>query len=54
MANADARLKAQVMGRKVIVAVTGGRLDFGPWEKIFCGEFDGRRRKRMLVKTIGE
>ena len=52
--NADAHLKRQVMGREVVVAVTDGRLDFGPWEQIFYGEFDGRRRKRVLVKLIGE
>jgi len=52
--NADAHLKRQVMGREVVVAVTGGRPDFGPWEQIFYGEFDGRRRKRVLVKIIGE
>jgi secondary thiamine-phosphate synthase enzyme len=52
--NADAHLKRQVMGREVLVAVTGGRLDFGPWEQIFYGEFDGRRPKRVLVKVIGE
>ena len=52
--NADAHLKRQVMGREVVVAVTEGRLDFGPWERIFYGEFDGRRRKRVLVKVIGE
>lgn len=52
--NGDAHLKRQVMGREVVVAVTGGRLDFGPWEQIFYGEFDGRRRKRVLVKIIGE
>lgn len=52
--NGDAHLKRQVMGREVVVAVTDGRLDFGPWEKIFYGEFDGRRRKRVLVKIIGE
>ncbi|MFZ5818866.1 MAG: secondary thiamine-phosphate synthase enzyme YjbQ [Chloroflexota bacterium] len=52
--NADAHLKRQVMGREVVVAVTNGRLDFGPWEQIFYGEFDGRRRKRALVKIIGE
>jgi secondary thiamine-phosphate synthase enzyme len=52
--NADAHLKRQVMGREVVVAVTGGRLDFGPWEQIFYGEFDGRRRKRVLVKIVGE
>ncbi|GMU52453.1 MAG: hypothetical protein AMXMBFR33_15990 [Candidatus Xenobia bacterium] len=52
--NADAHLKRQVMGREVVVAVTAGRLDFGPWEQIFYAEFDGRRRKRVLVKIIGE
>jgi secondary thiamine-phosphate synthase enzyme len=52
--NGDAHLKRQVMGREVVVAVTGGKLDFGPWEKIFYGEFDGGRRKRALVKVIGE
>lgn len=52
--NADAHLKRSVMGREVVVAVTNGRLDFGPWERIFYGEFDGRRRKRVLVKIIGE
>ncbi len=52
--NADAHLKRQVMGREVVVAVTGGHLDFGPWEQIFYGEFDGGRRKRVLVKIIGE
>ncbi len=52
--NADAHLKRQVMGREVVVAVTNGELDFGPWEQIFYGEFDGRRRKRVLVKIIGE
>lgn len=52
--NGDAHLKRQVMGREVVVAVTGGSLDFGPWEQIFYGEFDGRRRKRVLVKIIGE
>jgi secondary thiamine-phosphate synthase enzyme len=52
--NADAHLKRQVMGREVVVAITGGRLDFGPWEQIFYGEFDGRRRKRVLVKIVGE
>lgn len=52
--NADAHLKRTIMGREVIVAVTGGRLDFGPWEQIFYGEFDGGRRKRVLVKIIGE
>ena len=52
--NGDAHLKRQVMGREVVVAVTEGALDFGPWEQIFYGEFDGRRRKRVLVKIIGE
>jgi secondary thiamine-phosphate synthase enzyme len=52
--NADAHLKRQIMGREVMVAVTNGRLDFGTWERIFYGEFDGRRRKRVLVKIIGE
>jgi secondary thiamine-phosphate synthase enzyme len=52
--NADAHLKRQVMGREVVVAITAGRLDFGPWEQIFYGEFDGRRPKRVLVKLIGE
>ncbi len=52
--NADAHLKRQVMGREVVVAVTNGRLDFGPWEQIFYGEFDGRRRKRVLIKIIGD
>jgi secondary thiamine-phosphate synthase enzyme len=52
--NGDAHLKRQLMGREVVVAVTGGMLDFGPWEQIFYGEFDGRRRKRVLVKIIGE
>lgn len=52
--NADAHLKRQIMGREVVVAVTNGRLDFGPWEQIFYGEFDGRRPKRVLVKIIGE
>jgi secondary thiamine-phosphate synthase enzyme len=52
--NADAHLKRQVMGREVVAAVTNGRLDFGPWEQIFYGEFDGRRRKRVLVKIIGD
>jgi len=52
--NADAHLKRQVMGREVVAAITKGRLDFGPWEQIFYGEFDGRRRKRVLVKVIGE
>lgn len=52
--NGDAHVKRQVMGREVVVAVTAGQLDFGPWEQIFYGEFDGRRRKRVLVKVIGE
>jgi secondary thiamine-phosphate synthase enzyme len=52
--NADAHLKRTVMGREVLVAVTNGRLDFGPWEQIFYGEFDGKRKKRVLVKIIGE
>ncbi|NMB95991.1 MAG: YjbQ family protein [Clostridiaceae bacterium] len=52
--NADAHLKRSIMGREVVVAVTGGKLDFGPWEQIFYGEFDGKRRKRVLVKIIGE
>jgi secondary thiamine-phosphate synthase enzyme len=52
--NGDAHHKRQIMGREVVVAVTGGRLDFGPWEQIFYGEFDGRRSKRVLVKVIGE
>jgi secondary thiamine-phosphate synthase enzyme len=52
--NADAHLKRQVMGREVVVAITSGKLDFGPWEQIFYGEFDGRRKKRVLVKVIGE
>ena len=52
--NGDAHLKRQVMGREVVVAITGGKLDFGPWEQIFYGEFDGRRKKRVLVKIIGE
>ncbi|HEV8240853.1 MAG TPA: secondary thiamine-phosphate synthase enzyme YjbQ [Thermoanaerobaculia bacterium] len=52
--NADAHLKRQVMGREVVVAITAGKLDFGPWEQIFYGEFDGRRPKRVLVKVIGE
>jgi secondary thiamine-phosphate synthase enzyme len=52
--NADAHIKRQIMGREVVVAITGGKLDFGPWEQIFYGEFDGRRRKRVLVKIIGE
>lgn len=52
--NADAHMKRQVMGREVVVAVTKGKLDFGPWEQIFYGEFDGRRSKRVLIKIIGE
>jgi len=52
--NADAHMKRQIMGREVVVAITGGKLDFGPWEQIFYGEFDGRRRKRVLIKIIGE
>jgi secondary thiamine-phosphate synthase enzyme len=52
--NGDAHLKRQIMGREVVVAVTQGKLDFGPWEQIFYAEFDGRRRKRVLVKVIGE
>jgi len=52
--NADAHLKRQIMGRDVVVAITNGELDFGPWEQIFYGEFDGRRQKRVLVKIIGE
>jgi len=52
--NADAHMKRQIMGREVVVAVTDGRLDFGPWEQIFYGEFDGRRDKRVLIKIIGE
>jgi secondary thiamine-phosphate synthase enzyme len=52
--NADAHLKRQVMGRDVVVAITDGKLDFGPWEQIFYAEFDGRRKKRVLVKVIGE
>lgn len=52
--NADAHMKRQLMGREVVVAVSAGRLDFGPWEQIFYGEFDGRRKKRVLVKIIGE
>jgi secondary thiamine-phosphate synthase enzyme len=52
--NADAHHKRQIMGREVVVAVTDGKLDFGPWEQIFYGEFDGRRKKRVLVKIIGE
>ena len=52
--NADAHLKRQIMGREVVVAITAGKLDFGPWEQIFYGEFDGRRAKRVLIKIIGE
>lgn len=52
--NADAHMKRQIMGREVVVAITQGKLDFGPWEQIFYGEFDGRRKKRVLVKVIGE
>ncbi|HAT8859351.1 TPA: YjbQ family protein [Legionella pneumophila subsp. pneumophila] len=52
--NADAHIKRQIMGREVVVAITDGRLDFGPWEQIFYGEFDGRRDKRVLVKIIGQ
>lgn len=52
--NGDAHLKRQIMGREVTVAITNGKLDFGPWEQIFYGEFDGRRRKRVLIKIIGE
>jgi len=52
--NGDAHLKRSLMGREVVVAVTGGKLDFGPWEQIFYGEFDGRRKKRVLVKLVGE
>jgi len=52
--NADAHMKRQVMGREVVVAITKGKLDFGPWEQIFYGEFDGRRKKRVLVKVMGE
>lgn len=52
--NADAHMKRQIMGREVVVAITKGRLDFGPWEQIFYGEFDGNRRKRVLVKVMGE
>lgn len=52
--NADAHMKRQLMGREVVVAITEGRLDFGPWEQIFYGEYDGKRRKRILVKIIGE
>ena len=52
--NADAHMKRQIMGREVVVAITGGKLDFGPWEQIFYGEFDGRRPKKVLLKVIGE
>ena len=52
--NADAHMKRQVMGREVVIAITKGKLDFGPWEQVFYGEFDGRRAKRVLVKVIGE
>ncbi|KAA0209965.1 MAG: secondary thiamine-phosphate synthase enzyme YjbQ [Ignavibacteriaceae bacterium] len=52
--NADAHLKRTVMGRETVIAITGGKLDFGPWEQIFYGEFDGKRKKRVLVKIIGE
>jgi len=52
--NADAHMKRQIMGREVVVAITGGKLDFGPWEQIFYGEFDGNRPKRVLIKIIGE
>jgi secondary thiamine-phosphate synthase enzyme len=52
--NADAHLKRTVMGREVVIAITGGKLDFGPWEQIFYGEFDGQRKKRVIVKIIGE
>jgi secondary thiamine-phosphate synthase enzyme len=52
--NADAHMKRQIMGREVVVAITDGKLDFGPWEQIFYGEFDGRREKRVLIKVIGE
>jgi secondary thiamine-phosphate synthase enzyme len=52
--NADAHMKRQVMGREIVVAITNGKLDFGPWEQVFYGEFDGRRQKRVLVKIIGE
>jgi secondary thiamine-phosphate synthase enzyme len=52
--NGDAHIKRQIMGREVVVAITGGRLDFGPWEQIFYGEFDGRRPKRVMVKVLGE
>lgn len=52
--NADAHLKRQIMGREVVIAITNGKLDFGPWEQIFYGEFDGRRKKRVLIKIVGE
>lgn len=52
--NADAHLKRTIMGREVVLAITGGRMDFGPWEQVFYGEFDGKRRKRVLVKIIGD
>jgi secondary thiamine-phosphate synthase enzyme len=52
--NADAHMKRQIMGREVVIAVTAGKLDFGPWEQIFYGEFDGRRKKRVLIKIIGD
>ena len=52
--NADGHLKRQIMGREVVIAVTDGKLDFGPWEQVFYGEFDGRRKKRVLIKIIGE
>jgi secondary thiamine-phosphate synthase enzyme len=52
--NADAHMKRQIMGREVVIAITNGKLDFGPWEQIFYGEFDGRRRKRALIKVIGD
>jgi len=52
--NADAHLKRTIMGREVVVAITGGKLDFGPWEQIFYGEFDGQRRKRVILKALGE
>jgi secondary thiamine-phosphate synthase enzyme len=52
--NADAHLKRQLMGREAVIAVTGGQLDFGPWEQVFYGEFDGKRKKRVLVKVIGD
>ncbi len=52
--NADAHIKRQIMGREVVVAITNGKLDFGPWEQIFYGEFDGKRKKRVLIKIIGE